>query len=140
MFWRRRFYKSPITSVPAGGKRCLIRHKGKINVRQLCVNYDANDTTGSNQCILTIIIDGEQILNDSFLNIHQHFSGYRVTIDSAVPVATLNFDNSAKFYTLRFLDLGTVKENIEVWLENVDTSNLIWTKAGMVYDIYEEKE
>ena len=140
MFWRRRFYKSPISSVPAGEKRCLIRHKGQINVRQLAIRYDGDDTTGSNLCVITIIIDGEEIVNDTIKNLARHFCNWVVGTHLNAPFVVRDYSDSAKRYGLMFLDLGTVKENIEVWFENVDTSKSATVFSGMIYDVYEEKK
>jgi len=138
MFWRRRFYKSPIKSVPAGEKKRVLYHKGEIHIRQLNLRYDANDTTGSNGNIWTIKIDGEELINDSFINIYEYLAGYTPTAHSNRPVVCLTKNETYKSYCLVFHDLGTVKEGIEVWHENVDTSNGCTIRVGMVYDVYEE--
>ena len=138
MFWRRRFYKSPFKKVDAGKKECLIRHKGQINVRQLTIRYNANDTTGSLYCVLTIMIDGEQIINESFEDLYQYFCNGYASKDLAAPFVFRVYNSSAKDFAIMFLDLGTVKENIEVWFENVDTENYVFMRAAMIYDVYEE--
>ncbi|RLF84692.1 hypothetical protein DRN34_05320 [Thermococci archaeon] len=140
MFWRRRFYKSPINSIPAGGKKCLIRHKGKINVRQLTVRYDGDDTTGSPYSKIVIRIDGEQIINDTIREIYKDLCGWLAGQHLNAPIVMRQYNSTNKVFCLMFLDLGTVKENIEVWLENADTSNSANVAAGMVYDVYEERE
>ncbi len=140
MFWRRRFYKSSIGAIPAGSKKCLIRHKGKINVRQLTIQYDGDDTTGSPYCKITIRIDGEEVINDTFFGIYKHYCGWSSSPHLNVPLVMRAYNFANKTFCVMFLDLGTVKENIEVWLENVDTSNEASIGAGMVYDVYEEEK
>jgi len=140
MFWRRRFYKSPINSIPAGGKKCLIRHKGKINIKQLTIRYDGDNSTGSPYSKIAIRIDGEEIINDTMREIYKHFCGWRTGQFLNAPIVVRQYDDTYKIFSLMFLDLGTVKENIEVWLENADTSNSASVGAGMVYDVYEERE
>jgi len=138
MFWRRRFYKSPISTVPAGEKRCLIRHKGKINVRQFNLFYDGDNDTGTPNCILTITIDGEQILNTPLVDINFYYGGGTASYNLAAPVTIVEMNWTEKRYKYRFLDLGTVKENIEIWFENVDTSNSAKVYSAIIYDVYEE--
>jgi len=138
MFWRRRFYKSPISSVPAGEKKCLIRHKGQINVRQLAIRYDGDDTTGSNLCVITIIIDGEEIINYTIRDLARCFCNWLPGAHLKAPFVIRDYSDTAKRYSLMFFDLGTVKENIEVWFENVDTSKGAGVFSGMIYDVYEE--
>jgi len=116
----------------------LIRHKGKINVRQLTIRYNGNDTTGSNLCVITIIIDGEEIINDTIKNLARFFAGWTTSNELTAPFVLRKYSDTEKDYIFMFLDLGTVKENIEIWFENVDVTNAATTYGGMVYDVYEE--
>jgi len=140
MFWRRRFYKSPITSVAAGEKKRVLYHKGKICVRQLNLRYDANDTTGSYNNKWIIKIDGEELINMSFFDIWKFLGGSVSNTGANRPVSNLTRDDTNKNYVVAFLDLGTVEEGIEVWFENVDTANSCSLWVGMVYDVYEEEK
>ena len=138
MFWRRRFYKSPITSVPAGQKKCLIRHKGGINIRQLSMRYNGHDTTGSALCRVNIIIDGEEIVHYTLRELARNFCTFLASAHLTAPFVLRRLDDSAKVYDFLWLDLGTVRENFEFWFENVDTANSADVYTGVIYDVYEE--
>ena len=137
MCLRRRFYKGPISAVAAGKKERVLFHKGKICVRQLHLQYDADNDTGNNKNVWNIKIDGMEILNFSFLHIYQHFAGNTICNNSDRPIICSRYSDTSKIFSLIFHDLGRVEEGIEVWFENVDTSNTCYVTIGMVYDILE---
>jgi len=137
MCFRRRFYKSPISGIVAGGEERIIFHKGKICVKQLSIYYDGNNDTGTNKSAIKIKIDGEEIFNYSILDIYRYFSGYMYSKESTRPIVFYAFDDSAKIYSLVFHDLGPVNDGIEVWIKNEDTSNGCVVLSGMVYDVLE---
>jgi len=138
MFWRRRFYRSPITNVQAGEEKRVLYHKGTILIKQLVLRYDGNDDTGTTNCVWTIKVDSEEILRESIRNIHVYFSGGRVRLDSDAPVVCVDYNDTYKVYTFIIRNLGLVKEGIEIWFKNEDTSNQCGVRIGIVYDVYEE--
>ena len=140
MFWRRRFYKSPITSLAAGEKKRILYHKGKICIRQLNLRYDADNTTGSYNNKWTIKIDGEEIINMSFFDIWAFLGGRIASAAANRPVSIVSKNDTNKHYIVIFHDLGVVEDGIEIWHENADTSNVVYINVGMVYDVYEEKK
>ena len=137
MCLRRRFFKSPIETVAAGEKGRVLFHIGRICIKQLTLRYNANDTTGSNKNKWLIKVDGQEILNMSLKDIYVNLCGYAAAPNSDRPVIMFAYSESGNIYTVIFHDLGRVEESIEVWLENVDTSNLCYVSAGMVYDVLE---
>ena len=134
---RRRFYKGPITSVAAGKKERVLFHKGKICVKQLCLQYDGHDDTSSNKNKWIIKIDGQEVFSFTAYDVCYFFCGFVTSVDSDRPIIMLKYDTNYNIYRFMLHDLGPVNEGIEVWFENVDTSNSCDVKIGMVYDVLE---
>jgi len=134
---RRRFYKGPVNKVNAGEKKRVLLHKGKICIKQLNLYYNGDDTTGTNQNKWVIKIDGEEILNEKFVDIYTHLAGYCSAEHSDRPVVVASYSTSSNVYIVIFHDLGPVEDSIEVWHENADASNHCWVAVGLVYDVLE---
>jgi len=134
---RRRFYKSPVTNVDAGKKERVLFCRGNFCVKQLTLQYDGHDTTSSNKNKWIIKIDGQEVFSFTPYDICYFFCGFMTTNDSDRPIITLKYDTDYNIYRFIFHDLGVVNEGIEIWLENIDTSNSCDVKVGMVYDVLE---
>jgi len=134
---RRRYYTAPKTSVAAGKKERVLFHKGKICVKQLNLFYTADEETGSFNNKWIIKIDGSEIFNFSPIQLYNYFAGEQTSYNSERPVVITRFSTNVNIYTVILHNIGIVCEGIEIWLENVDTSNSCSVKIGMVYDVLE---
>ena len=135
MFWRRRFYRIPTTTIAAGVNKRVLYFPGKITIRQLHIEYDGDDSTGTDFSIIEIKIDGETLLKDTIRGIYRYLANYKITSDSDRPIVCVIYDTTNKRYGFSFHDLGFVKDGIEVWIENKDTSNEAEIRIGLVYDV-----
>jgi len=140
MCWRRRFYKAPVTSLAAGKEEKVLHFRGHICVRQLTLYYNADDTTGSNDNIWTIKIDGEEIWRGTPEHVIDYYGGTLQAQYANRPLFPIKIDTTKKLFGICFIDLGRVNKNIEVWLKNVDTANACKLRVGMVYDVLEDEK
>jgi len=137
MCLRRRFYKADVRWISAGEKREILYHKGKIYIRQLTLFYDADNNTGTHNNKWIIKIDSDEILNMKLIDIHECLAGCMVCKESDRPVVSIIHDSTYKIYCVILRDVGIVNEGIEIWIDNVDTSNGCSVRVGMIYDVLE---
>ena len=134
---KRRYHPGIEKTVNAGSKELVFSYKGSACVRQLGLYYDGNNSTGTYNCKLIIRVDGATILDMSMHDIVYRFCTNVVSAYSDRPLICTRWDNTNKIYCFIFHDLGYVRDNLEVWFENVDTSNSCVVRVGMVYDVLE---
>ena len=135
MCLRRRFYKSPEVSVSKGEKRRILYHPGKICIKEFAFYYDGDNDTGTFDCVFELKIDGELLLKETLNDISRFWC-----VATSSPNASREFFRTGRsdtYKTLSFIirNLGRVEEGIEVWFENVDTTNGANVRVALVYDV-----
>ena len=140
MCLRRRFKKNINDSVAAGTRELVLDLEERCCIRQLSLYVNMDDSTGTNESRWIIKIDEDEILNESCLNLHAHYAGWKISADASRPFQTFSYDDTAKTYGFIFLDLGRVERRFAVFFENKDTSNDAGVRVGVIYDILEDEK
>ena len=138
MCLRRRFKKGINTTVAAGSKELLLDLEEKCCIRQFIIYIDMNDSTGTKNSKLIIKIDEDEILNESIADLVASYGMWSADKYSNRPFQMISYDDSTKIYRFLFLDLGRVERRFAVFFENKDTTNSVYVKTSVIYDILED--
>ena len=138
MCLRRRFKRNENIYVAAGAKELVLDLEERCCIRQLNLWVNMDNTTGTNQSRWIIKVDEDEVLNESIVNLHSHFSGWVIASNASRPLQTTNYSDTEKTYGFNFLDLGRVERRFAVFFENKDTSNSAAVRVGVIYDILED--
>ncbi|RKX61433.1 MAG: hypothetical protein DRP29_00245 [Thermodesulfobacteriota bacterium] len=138
MCLRRRFKKNEDVTIAAGAKELVMDLEERCCIRQLALDINMDDTTGTNQTRVIIKIDEDEVLNESISNLCAKYNAWATTSATSRPFTCTKYDDSAKRYQMIFLDLGRVERRFALFIENKDTSNPAIVQAGVIYDILED--
>ena len=138
MCLRRRFKRIKRLSVPPGSKVLALDLEVRCCIKQLSIEANMDDTTGTENSKWIIKIDEDEILNESIHEIHANYCLWQITSQATRPIQTVVWNATEKWYGFIFLDLGRVERRFAVFFENKDTSNPAYVRVGVIYDILED--
>jgi len=138
MCLRRRFKRNENVIVTAGAKELVLDLEERCCIRQVAVNIDMNDTTGTTESRLIIKVDEDEVLNESLYYLQKFYNVWASSAHSNRPFQYTAWDATNKIYRMIFIDLGRVERRFAVFFENHDTTNKAEVNVGVIYDILED--
>lgn len=133
--YQRYFKKNTNTSIAANTEEEIFSESGPFLFRELIINFDGDDSTGSIGSTIRVLCNGVETLYMPFDNLRAYFAGNNSSEAMCGIVKYLGISTTTKSAQFKIAFDTWIVSTLVVKIKNSDTSNSANVYAGLIYDV-----